>query len=156
MEPGRAYSYCTISLRTDDPTMRLPARGLADRLVMEGDRFMRTCWTASAPGSPTGSGIGRTCTSPVTWQFDADTSAGDREVDLVVRVERPQPTPQEGPDRYPRRHDTRWPMWVVDLRPVSAEKARYRRTPYNWKGTASCTRTAFRKSSQAFGLAPCS
>ena len=93
VDPGRPYRYCTISLRTNDATIRgYLEEAWPDRLVAEGDRFdadvldqERTRITQRLKE------LGYLHFGRELVQFDADTSAGDREVDLVVRVERPGP-----------------------------------------------------------------
>ncbi|HPJ51885.1 MAG TPA: BamA/TamA family outer membrane protein [Flavobacteriales bacterium] len=125
VEPGRAYSYCTISLRTDDPTIRGYLReAWPDRLVMEGDRFdadvldrERTRITNRLRE------LGYLHFTRDLVQFDADTSAGDREVDLVVRVERPGPPRRKDLTGTPEGTIYQVADVEVDLRPRQRGKS---------------------------------
>jgi hypothetical protein len=98
VDPGRPWSICQVDLRVDDPTMAMHLRqDMGNSLLRPGERFdgdvleaERTRITAYLRS------LGYLYFSRDMVLFDADTAAGDHQVDLLISLERPAAATQRG------------------------------------------------------------
>lgn len=95
---GRPWTICTVDHRVDDPALAEFLReDSADRLIKPGDRFDGDVVDAErARITKELKILGYLYFTKDMVIFDADTSAGDHEVDLLLRLERPLATTQRG------------------------------------------------------------
>lgn len=91
VEPGRPWVLCTVDLRADDPLMRANLREVwSECLLKPGDRFDADVMEAERTRITSYlRHLGHLYFTSDMILFDADTSAGDHEVDLIISLERP-------------------------------------------------------------------
>ncbi len=98
VEPGRAWVICEVGMRVDDPDIRAYLKAEeANSLLKTGDRFdadvldaERTRVTDHLRHE------GYLYLTRDMVLFDADTSAGDHQVDILMRIERPNNLGERG------------------------------------------------------------
>ena len=98
VKAGRPWTICTMSHRVDDPSIADFLReDSANCLLKPGDRFDGDVVDAErARITKELKTLGYLYFTKDMVIFDADTSAGDHEVDLLMRLERPLATTQRG------------------------------------------------------------
>ena len=98
VKAGRPWTICTMSHRVDDPSIADFLReDSANCLLKPGDRFDGDVVDAErARITKEMKILGYLYFTKDMVIFDADTSAGDHEVDLLMRLERPLATTQRG------------------------------------------------------------
>jgi Omp85 superfamily domain len=91
VEPGRPWVYCEVEYRVDDPTIaRYMAEEWHECLLKRGDRFDADVLDAERTRiTDYLKRLGHLYFTRDMVLFDADTSAGDHEVDMRISLERP-------------------------------------------------------------------
>lgn len=96
--PGRPWTYCVVDLHVDDPTIRAYLTEAWDQCVLKpGDRFDADGLDAERTRiTDLLKYLGYLYFTRDMVLFDADTSAGDHEVDLRISLERPMQAGERG------------------------------------------------------------
>ena len=121
VDPGRPWVLCESGLRVDDPVIAADMReDQPNSLLRSGDRFdgdvleaERTRITSYLRS------LGYLYFTRDMVIFDADTAAGDHQVDVVVRLERPLAATQRGLKGTPEGRVYYVEDVVLDMRPRS-------------------------------------